>query len=135
MNLFNETQTLARECVINLCQYWKEFISDSCYYLSCKDGKNWLDEDGKKQTFNEWMEIDNHRRKEEYIFDSSRFNDNVIITLYDTVKQKRLILDGQHRASAITIAYEKGVSMPEVRVLECYGSAVSVIFSCDVYQL
>ena len=42
--------------------------------------------------------------------------------------KKGLILDGQHRASAITIVCEKGVSMPEVRVLECYGSAVSVIF-------
>jgi hypothetical protein len=97
--------------------------------------KNWQNEDGKKQTFKEWMEADNHRQKEQYIFDISRFNDNVIITVYDTVKQKRLILDGQHRASAITIACEKGVSMPEVKVLECYGSAVSVIFPCDVYQL
>jgi hypothetical protein len=112
-----------------------KFISDSCYYLSCKDGKNWQNEDGRKQTFKEWMEADNHRKKEKYIFDSSRFEDNVIITAYDTVKQKRLVLDGQHRASAITIACEKGVSMPEVRVFECYGNAVSMIFPCDVYQL
>jgi hypothetical protein len=45
--MFNETKTLARECTVNLCENWVEFICDACHNLSCKDGKNWQNEDGK----------------------------------------------------------------------------------------
>jgi hypothetical protein len=68
-------------------------------------------------------------------FHIDRFVDNTIITVFDSKKKKRLIIDGQHRASAITIACEKKDKIPKVRVLECYGKSVNLIFPCDVYQL
>ena len=113
---------------------WNDFI-DSCYYLICNDGKNWEDKDGQKQPFKKWMITDKHREKDNYVFNVDRFVDNTIITVFDSKKKKRLIIDGQHRASAITIACEKKDKIPKVRVLECYGKLVNLIFPCDVYQL
>jgi hypothetical protein len=81
------------------------------------------------------MITDNHRKKSNYVLDMKRFADNTIITVFDNRKEKRLIIDGQHRASAITIICEKKDKIPKVRVLECYGNFVNLIFPCDVYQL
>jgi hypothetical protein len=69
------------------------------------------------------------------VFDIDRFVDNTIITIFNSKKKKRLIIDGQHRASAITITCEKKDKIPKVRVMECYGKSVNLIFPCDIYQL
>jgi hypothetical protein len=66
-----------------------------------------------------------------YIF----YNDNVIVTVFDTAKKKRLIVDGWHRAAALTMACEDGINIPEVRIIECAGNQVNVIFPCDIHQL
>jgi predicted HTH domain antitoxin len=61
--------------------------------------------------------------------------DNTIVTVFDTTKHKRLIVDGVHRAAALTMACEDGTTIPKVRVIECSGSQVNTIFPCDVPQL
>ena len=71
-----------------------------------------------------------------YTFEREKFLlDNVIITIFDTTKQKRLIVDGVHRASALTIVSKKGLSIPDVKVVECYGDRIDVLFPCDSRQL
>jgi len=71
-----------------------------------------------------------------FMFDEQRFSDRIFCTIFDTRKQKRLIVDGLHRAKALTAACDEGrVSIPRVTIVECLGDRVDVIFLCDVHQL
>lgn len=102
---------------------------------------------GRKDTFLNWMVKEDARNKANnpyqdttkkchfFKFDPTKFTNNVIITVRDTNKERTLIVDGLHRAAALTIAAEEGIPFPEVRVCECYGSKVDVIYPCDVHQL
>jgi hypothetical protein len=85
--------------------------------------------------FLDWMATANVRYDSKYTFERERFSDNVIITIFDTNKQKRLIVDGMYRAAALTICSETGVSIPDVKVLECYGDRIDVLFPRDAHQL
>jgi hypothetical protein len=123
--LFNVTKTQYRKLSINSCDQWKEFF-DSCNSTNCKNGKNWMDINVKKLTLKEWMITADVRTKPEFQFDEKRFNDNIIITVYDSRKQRRLIIDGIHRGAALTIACEK----PYTR-----GDEVITIFPFDIIQL
>ena len=134
-NIFNITRTQTYECIISSDNDWIDFISDSCYSLNCEDGKSWTDVDGKKQTFLDWMATATVRYDSKYIFEREKFLDNIIITIFDTTKQKRLIVDGMQRAAVLTICSETGVSSPNVKVLECYGGRIDVLFPCDAHQL
>lgn len=68
-------------------------------------------------------------------FDMNKFTNDVFITTFDINKQKRLIVDGLHRASALTVACEEGINIPKVRIFESYGDKINVIFPCDAHQL
>jgi hypothetical protein len=57
------------------------------------------------------------------------------VTAYDTKKDKRLIIDGIHRAAILTSETEKQCSMPSARIYECYGDNVDKIFPCDFSHL
>lgn len=71
-----------------------------------------------------------------FIFDEAKFSNNVICTVFDTMKQRALIVDGLHRARALTMSCEEGRTIiPMVTILECFGPRVDVIFPCDVHQL
>jgi hypothetical protein len=72
----------------------------------------------------------------QFTFDDKRFFNNVICTVFDTIKQKALIVDGLHRARALTMACDAGrATIPTVTVMECFGPRVDIIFPCDVHQL
>lgn len=60
---------------------------------------------------------------------------NIILTVFDDRRSKRLIIDGLHRAAALTMACEEEVSISDVKILECYGEHVEIIFPLDVHQL
>jgi hypothetical protein len=71
-----------------------------------------------------------------FIFDEQRFSDRIFCTVFDTRKQKRLIVDGLHRAKALTAACDAGrISIPRVTIVECFGDRADIIFPCDVHQL
>lgn len=133
-NIFNISRTKARECIISSPNDWIDFVSESLYSPVCEYGKNWTDIDGKKQTFLNWMSTSKTRHDNKRIFETEMFSDNVIITIFDTTKQKRLIVDGINRATALTIASETGIDIPAVKVLECYGDRID-LFPCDTHQL
>jgi hypothetical protein len=63
------------------------------------------------------------------------FENDIIVTAYDTKKDKRLIIDGIHRAAILTPETEKQCSMPSARIYECYGDNVDKIFPCDFSHL
>lgn len=75
------------------------------------------------------------RSDSKYNFESEKFLDNIVITVFDTTKRKRLIVDVTCSAAALTICSETGISIPDVKVLECYGDKIDVLFPCDAHQL
>jgi hypothetical protein len=81
------------------------------------------------------MSTSKTRHDNKRVFEREMFSDNVIITIFDTTKQKRLIVDGIKRAAALTIASETGVDIPAEKVLECYGDRIDILFPCDAHQL
>jgi hypothetical protein len=69
-------------------------------------------------------------------YDDVKFRENnIILTVFDESKSKRLIIDGLHRAAAFTMACEDNVSISGVKVMECYGENVDIIFPLDIHQL
>lgn len=134
-NIFNITRTRTHECIISSDDDWIDFVSDSCYSINCEDGKSWTDVDGKKQSFLDWMTTAKVRSDSKYNFESEKFLDNIVITVFDTTKRKRLIVDVTCSAAALTICSETGISIPDVKVLECYGDKIDVLFPCDAHQL
>jgi hypothetical protein len=87
--------------------------------------------------FNKWMLTKNIRNEPNYKkLDEKIFRENnTLVTVFDTTKGKRLIVDGMNRAAALTMACEDGSNIPQVRIMECAGSQVNVIFPCNVHQL
>jgi hypothetical protein len=147
VHIFKISNTKTRECLINNNQEWRDFI-ETCYSLSCEplpDG--WMNVHGRKKIFLKWMEDEcakeitknftrpNEQKSNFYKFDNSKFKDQVIVTLFDTKKDKRLIIDGLHRSVALTMACKENVSIPKMVIYECYGEQVDIIFPCDVHQL
>jgi hypothetical protein len=145
--IFRVTETQCQQYYIDNSLDWLEFIK-KCYSLSCIDPHhNWLSVKGKKDTFLNWMLREDARNKASnpyqdttkkchfFKIDLTKFVNNVIITVTDSNKGKMLIVDGLHRAAALTIAAEEGTPFPKVRICECYGKNVNVIYPCDVHQL
>lgn len=136
--IFSITSTQTLECLIHSCTEWNSFISNSLYVLDLKPpGASWNDRDARKTPFKEWFIAKNIRNDPSHQkLDVNKFKkDNTIVTVFDTTKHKRLIVDGVHRAAALTMACEDGTNIPKVRVIECAGSQVNTIFPCDVPQL
>jgi hypothetical protein len=51
-------------------------------------------------------------------YNKEKFNeDNVLITVVDTRKKKRLMVDGLHKAAALTMAYEKKINITEIKII------------------
>lgn len=136
--IFHISQTGTHTCNITSPEDWLSFV-DSSYSLGCRDCGNegWRAINGRKLTFREWMTspeavYDSHQ----FTFDDTRFSNNVICTVFDTIKQKNLIVDGLHRARALTLACDGGrTAIPTVTVIECFGQRVDIMFPCDVHQL
>jgi hypothetical protein len=152
-DIFRITMTRARTCVIKSPTEWMDFIN-SCYSLDIagdeiKRKKGWRAMNGEKQSFKVWMDQDNIRNKavdDKYdptIRNYFRYNlreatrDDCVITVFDEIKQKRLLVDGINRSAALTMACEEDLKrdIDTVRIFECYGSHVDVIFPCDIPQL
>lgn len=136
--IFYVTQTRTRTCNIESPTDWLSFV-DSCYSLGCINCENegWKAINGQKQRFRQWMTTDSIMNDPSYFtFDEQRFSDRIICTVFDTRKQKRLMIDGLHRAKALTVACDEGcVTVLRVMIVECFGNRVDVIFPCDVHQL
>jgi hypothetical protein len=70
-------------------------------------------------------------------YNNLKSKDDFIITVYDQTIQRRLIADGIHRAAALTMACEGDLptKISPIKIFECYGHNVNVIFPCDIPQL
>jgi hypothetical protein len=136
--IFRVSQTDTHFCHIDSSTEWLSFIN-SCYSLGCRncDNEGWKAINGVKLRFREWMASPDIMRNPNYtVFEEQRHSDSIFITVFDTRKQKRLMVDGLHRASALTVACDGGrVTIPRLTILECFGDRVDMIFPCDIHQL
>jgi hypothetical protein len=142
--IFRITNTITYRNMILTNKDWMEFIS-SCYSLSCTECGNegWKAINGKKQSIEEWLKEEIERdssqhdpnKKALFKLDKSKFLDSTIITAYNICKMKRLIIDGLHRAAALTMACKDSIPIPSVTIVECSGRELNVIFPCDIHQL
>jgi len=148
-SIFHINNIKTRHCKLLSCGDWIKFI-ETCYSLGCENcGEDgWSASEGRKLKFDVWMDKVEARKGTNsqnpdltqkctfFKYDDSKFRENnVILTVYDEGKTKRLIIDGLHRAAALTMACEEGKSISEVKVLECYGMNVDIIFPLDIHQL
>jgi hypothetical protein len=136
--IFQVSQTRAHICHIDSSAEWLSFINSS-YSLGCRncDNEGWRAINGVKLSFREWMaspeivKVPNHS-----IFEEHRFNDPIFCTVLDARRDKRLIVDGLHRACALTVACDRGrATIPRLTIVECFGDRVNMIFPCDTHQL
>jgi hypothetical protein len=107
-----------------------------CHSLACvRENEDWRALNGQKIRFRQW--IPRVKANTGFLgFDARRFVDPVICTVFDTSKNNRLIVDGLHRAYALTQACTQGVDiLPTITIIECYGEKVEVIYPCDIHQL
>jgi hypothetical protein len=152
VDIFKVTDTKARTWSISSAPIWNEFI-DSCYAVGISGNENerkegWRAKDGVKEKFLDWMITENVREKavddsydpvtrNYFRYNILKSNDDSIITAYDQTIQRRLIVDGIHRAAALTMECEDNpdAKILPIKIFECYGLNVNVIFPCDIPQL
>lgn len=59
---------------------------------------------------------------------------NFLVTTYGSTK-KRLLIDGLHRADALTMAGQDQKIILEVNIVECLGDRIDLVFLLDIHQL
>lgn len=122
-NKFYETDTKCMRYKIQDGEEWNEFAVSSYlpwykYHFSNPKAKNY---NVRKYAIQNPLKL--------------KRRDNIIImTAYHTLLNKRLIIDGCHRAVALDtlhIKTEDELWMPKIEIWECYGSQLHAIFPMD----
>jgi hypothetical protein len=57
--------------------------------------------------------------------------DITLTSVYHTVLGKRLLVDGVHHAIGLQLMVNRNEQVPEVRLMECYGTNVAEMFKAD----
>lgn len=125
-NLVEDTKT--RECIIRSKDEWAYLHMGDSYLPKYKDGKSWNDPTAKNYALDEYV----LQALEEALKKSEGLQ---ITSAYHTKIKQRLIVDGVHRAIALQRRINSHETIPEVRVLECYGKHVDKSFPCDFANL
>jgi hypothetical protein len=58
-----------------------------------------------------------------------------LTSVYHTAFGKRLVVDGVNRAIGLQLKVNKNEQLPEVRLIECYGTNVVEMFEADFVHL
>ncbi|MBI4548286.1 MAG: hypothetical protein HY707_09915 [Ignavibacteriae bacterium] len=125
--LFKIIGLCTRQCSIDSYDQWNHF-ADSCYLVRYKNDKQWQREDAENYTLKEFA---SDKQNDPEFTRQGEFTGNIIISAYDTQRDKRVIIDGIHRATILTNECEKQLRIPNATIYECYGDKVDRIFSCD----
>jgi hypothetical protein len=92
-------------------------------------GANWFESGATPYTIQQWSSIQPLRRNGE-------FTDKTIISAYDMVKKKRILLDGNKRATILTSENQSQMKPNiEISLYEWYGERVNMIFPCEFCHL
>jgi hypothetical protein len=128
----NELDVQARRLKVGTREVWQNEIENNGYVVSYHDGKgnlaNYNDPNAVHYTLQEYGAI--HGNDPEY---QSKTGD-VLISAFDTIKKKRVIVDGIHRAAVMSSEYSKDSDFTDRKVYEWYGPNVKEIFPYDFMQ-
>jgi len=121
----------ARKGVISSKELWKSMMGNA-FLPWYKNEKSWKDRTAQNFTLYEYSLLAPPSNK---IFEQTR--EITLISVYHTTLNKRLMVDGVHRAVGLQMKLNESESehIPEVRVLECYGKDVVEMFRCDFIHL
>lgn len=119
---FAYTDTRVRRARISSREEWAEFSGDAVlpWY---KAGGGWNVLGSVNYTLAE-------RAREPFPPPTSEA-DMTLLTAFHCLLQKRLIADGVKRALKVEKMFQAGEQIPEVSVIECYGTQVHVTFWPD----
>jgi len=127
LSLFKIIGLRTRQCSIDSYDQWEKF-EESCHLVRYKNGKFWQDEDAENYALTEFAV---EKENDPEFIRNGEFNRHIIITGYDTQRDKRLIIDGIDRSTILTNERRKRHRVPTATIYECYGSTVDRIFPCD----
>jgi hypothetical protein len=119
------TDTKTREAIIDSNDKWKEFAREC--YLVWFDGGQWSTPNKLNWGVTEYASKNPSPL--------SQSVDLLILSAYHTLLEKRVIIDGCHRAVALATMVQNGQSIPTARVLECYGTQIHAILPADFCNL
>lgn len=108
---------------------------EDSYLPKYKNGKSWEDSTAYNFTLKEYTlqsDLEVKNKAKETLNKSRQLQ---ITSAYQSAIKKRLIVDGVHRAVALQLKVYKHENIPEIRLLECYGTDVSKSFPYDFGHL
>lgn len=121
----------ARQLRITTIDEWRK-LAQTCltvhYHGQKEKGANWFESGAKSYTLQQWSSIQPLKKNQE-------FTDNTIISVYDRLKKKRILVDGNDRATILT-SEDQSQTKPNIDILlyEGYGEHVNMIFPCEFCQ-
>jgi hypothetical protein len=140
-------RSLSKEDMLTLCNYlgvqsrqlkvgtreiWQQEIEKDCYVAHYHDGTGTeVDCDNPSAvhfTLQEWGLI--HGNDPEY----KNKTGDVLISTFDTIRKKRVIVDGIHRAAVMSSEYSNSSDFADRRIYEWYGPYVKQLFPFDFKQ-
>jgi hypothetical protein len=123
---FNCTDTQVHQVDVESNSDW-ELFSENCLLPWYKNGREWSYPNAENFSLREYAQLFPKELKE--------LPNTPILSAYHTLLNKRIIVDACHRSVAIQSAVDKKGQIPTVRIIECYGSQIHSIFSCDFCNL
>jgi len=125
----------SRKCIIHSIEDWRSVI-ENAFLPRYKDGRCWEDPIARNFTLLEYS-LDVHpdvkSKANERL--SRQANEINLTSVYHPTLDKRLIVDGVHRAIGLQLKINKNEQIPEVRLMECYGTNVAQMFEADFGHL
>jgi len=124
----------ARKGTILSKEEWKSTI-ENAFLPWYKDGKNWEDSTARNFTVYEYsLDVPSDMK---YKVDTTlrEVSEIKLISAYHTTLGKRLVVDGAHRSICLQLKINKGEPLPEVGVIECYGTNIVEMFEPDFRHL
>jgi hypothetical protein len=126
-NLADDTKT--REYFIRSESEWNCLRMEDSYLPKYKDRKSWNDPYAHNFTLKEYT-LQSSSEVKSYAEEALNKSKQLQITsAYHTAIEKRLIVDGVNRAVALQLKVYNRENIPEIRLLECYGTKVNKINS------
>jgi hypothetical protein len=122
----------ARQLKIGTQEVWQQEIEPDCYVVRYHDGTgkqvNYDDTKAVHFTVQDWGA--KHGNDPEY---QNKIG-NILVSAFDTIKNKRIIVDGVHRGAVMSSAYSKDNDYTDRVVYEWYSPNVKEIFPNDFKQ-
>jgi hypothetical protein len=124
----------ARKCTIRSQEQWKSMI-EKASLPKYKGGKSWEDSTALNFTLYEYslqVPSEVEFRANSILGEAKGIK---LTSVYHTVLGKRLLVDGIHRAIGLQLEVNRNGQVPEVTLMECYGTKVAEMFKADFVHL